>query len=133
MGKRLSFGTGSVRVVMDATLDDIYRRSIERVAPGILGVIESAIDDLHADAVAKWPVKTGRSKAALQALTVVSPDHASVRGTITNNVKYARYIMAKNLGGKNAFVELLRKPLRARAAELATVLGRVTTDALKGR
>lgn len=129
MGK-LSFGAGSVRIQMDDTLDRIYRRAIDKLAPGLLPAVETAIDDLHADAYAAWPVKTGRSKEALEHLTSVSPDNKVIRGTITDDVPYARFIKAKSLGGKSAFVELLRKPLRERAKELVKVLGRVTNERL---
>jgi hypothetical protein len=128
---RLRFGTGGVRVVMDDTLDQLYRRAIERVAPGVLRRIEDATADVYASARAAWPVKTGRSRDGLEHHVTVSPDQTSVRGSITNPVKYARYIKAKKLDGKSAFVELLRKPLRARAADLAEVLAMEAVTGLK--
>jgi hypothetical protein len=127
----LRYGTGGLRVTMSDELDQLYRRAIERVAPGVLRRIEDATADVFNAARAEWPVKTGRSRDALEHHVTVSPDQTSVRGSITNPVKYARYIRAKKLDGKSAFVELLRKPLRARAADLAEVLATEAVTGLK--
>lgn len=122
MGK-LFFGSGSVRLEMDDALDRIYRNAIETVAPGMLARIETATKEIFDAALKAWPRKTGRSADGLRMEIVVAGDNSEVRGTITDPVTYAKYIKAKSLGGKSAFVEILRKPLQKRAKELVGELG----------
>lgn len=130
---RLRFGSGSVRIEMDDTLDRIYRRALDRVAPKVVERIEDATEEVFDVAQIDWPVRTGRSRRGLQRFVAISSDHAHIRGTITNDVVYARFIRARNLGGKSPFVELLRKPMRAKAKELAVVLATDTANGLRGR
>lgn len=119
---------------MDATLEELARRAVSRVAPGVLVRIDAAVDEVIADATARWPVATGRSKAGLVAYTSILPAGDRIQGTVMNPVEYAIYVKSsKNgLGGRSAVVELLRKPIRARAAQLAGELGTTVRTALKG-
>lgn len=129
---KLTFGSGGTRITMDDTLDRIYRRAIERVAPGLLTRVELAIAEVYDEARQQWPVRTGRSRDGLQRHVTIAPDGARIVGSITNDVDYSRFIKARKLGGRSAFVELLRKPLRRRADELSTVLARQAASSLRG-
>ena len=129
---RLKFGSGSVRVEMDDTLDRLYRRALDKVAPGVVARIDEATSAVFDAAVGAWPVRTGRSRAGLEHHLTVASDHTTVRGTITDAVEYSRYIKARKLGGKSAFVELLRLPMRERAKALAAVLATETRANLIG-
>lgn len=129
---KLTYGSGGTRITMDDTLERIYRRAIEKVAPGILTRMEMVIAEVYDEARQQWPVRTGRSRDGLQRWVTVTPDGMRIVGSITNDVDYARYIKAKKLGGRSAFVELLRKPLRKRADDLSTVLARQAATSLRG-
>lgn len=130
---KLKFGTGSIRIEMDDTLDRMVRQAAEKVAPGVLTRIESSIERIEAEASAKWPVASGRSKEGLEAHTIISPDQNLIRGTITNNAPYAYFIKSgqNGLGGKSAVVELIGKPIRAEAKHLAEDIGTFATKAIK--
>lgn len=131
--RRLTFGQGSVRIEMDAKLEELARRAVSQVAPGVLERIDQAVDQVLEEAEARWPVKTGRSKAGLAAYTSIAPGGACVQGTVMNPVDYAVYVKSRKggLGGRSAVVELLRKPLRAQAAQLAGELGTTVAESLK--
>lgn len=129
---RLRFGSGGVRIEMDDTLDRIYRRVLDRVAPKVVDRIEDATAEVFDGAVIDSPVRTGQFRRGFRQFVTVSPDHTQIRGTIVNDVIYARYVRANNLGGKSPIVELVRKPMRAKARELAVVLAADATTQLKG-
>lgn len=125
--------SASVTASLDNGVERIYRRAIERVAPGLLDRLERELDDLEAGARDDWPVKTGFSRGRLRSLVLVSPDHTKLRGTLLNDAPYARFIKGRKLPGSgSAFVELMRKPLRARKAALAQVFGELAARELRG-
>ena len=131
--RRLTFGQGSVRIEMDAGLEELARRAVSQVAPGVLERIDAAVDQVLEDAQRRWPVKTGRSRDGLAAYTSIAPAGDRIQGTVMNPVDYAVYVKSRKGGleGRSAVVELLRKPLRARASQLADELGTTVAESLK--
>jgi hypothetical protein len=130
---RLMFGRGKARLVMDDVFDRLYRNAIERLAPGVLAKVEAARDRIGDGAIAGAPVKTGHFKSRFDRALVVSPDHMVIRASVYNFAKYARYVRLVKQGDKNAFVELLRKPLKLEAKRLLRELPADTVRALRGR
>lgn len=128
---KLRFGDGSVTVEMSDELDRIYRAALEKLAPGLVGRITSATKAVFDNAVAQWPVVSGRSKAGLQMSVQISSDQKVIRGRIWNDVEYARYVKPKGLDGKSAFVELLRKPMALASKELQPGLIEDAVQALR--
>lgn len=75
---------------------------------------------------ARWPVSdvAGKthSRDRLKATVTLSQVN-EVRVTITSEASYTKYIQARNLGGKNPWIELVRKPARERLDDLAQSVG----------
>lgn len=132
MGKIL-FGRGKTRIVMDDVLAQLTRNAIERLAPGALAKVEAARDRILHGAIDRSPVKTGHFRSQFEGTLVVSPDYSVIRASVYNFAKYARWVKGKNLGGKSAFVELLRKPLKAEVKRLVLELPADAVRALRGR
>jgi len=118
----LRYGTARATIEMSDAMEQLYRRAIDQLAPGLLSTVEDALDDVFESAESSWPVKTGRSKAGLRKQVRIEQGGGAIVGSITDAIPYAKYIKAKKLGGKSAFVELLRKPMQERAKALASVL-----------
>jgi hypothetical protein len=110
------------------------RRALDDVAPGVLDRLEATVTRVVDDARSRWPVRTGRSRDGLEAHVTIAPGQTSIRGTVANAVDYAVYVRSgqRGLGGKSAVVELLRKPLRAAARELAVELADTVSTTLAG-
>lgn len=122
---RFRVGTGSIQAEVDVDTEALLRDVVDRSAPGVREALERAASDVYESARARWPVRTGRSRDGLEWVIVVAPDLSSIRASVINDVEYARYIKARNLQGKSAFVELLQKPIRARTDKLVSEIGPV--------
>lgn len=75
---------------------------------------------------ARWPVSNQmgklHSRDRLKA-TVTLSQVDEVRVTVTSPATYTKYIQARNLGGKNPWIELVRKPTAQRLDDLAQRVG----------
>lgn len=75
---------------------------------------------------ARWPVsdQSGKvhSRDRLKAVVTLSQVD-EVRVVITSAAPYTKYIQARNLGGKNPWIELVRKPTKQRLDALAESVG----------
>ena len=75
---------------------------------------------------ARWPVSDQMGKVhsrdRLKA-TVTLSQVDEVRVVITSPAPYTKYIRARNLGGKNPWIELVRKPTAQRMDDLALRVG----------
>lgn len=129
---RLSFGSGKVRVVMDDVFERLVRNVAARVAPGAVEVVEESTERLYQGARSEWPVKSGVSRDGLDRDVTVSTDLAKITGRVFDLVVYARYVRPRKLGGKSAFVELLRKPLKAEVKRIVAELVKRTPANLVG-
>jgi hypothetical protein len=117
----LTFGDSRATVTMNDAFEALVRQAIDGTFPGMVDKMERAAADLEAAASAKWPVATGRSKAALTSEVRLAPDYSSIRARVACEADYARYIVSLKIksGSGSAFVELLRKPTEAAASALA--------------
>lgn len=111
--------TGGTTVEISPELAAFVDRMTRALAPTTRATMDRELRKVYDNAVDQWPVKTGRSKAALEyGLAVESAD--VVRGFVACDVGYARYIRSIKLPGTgSAFVELMRKPV-AKAIEPIT-------------
>ena len=129
---KLKFSQGSVSIEMDDTMERLVRRALDRAAPGVVQQITSETAEVHRLAVARWPVKTGRSKAGLEQEILVSTD--SVRGRIVNAVEYAPYVRPRWLyNTTTAWSALVQRPMRAAATRLVKALGPILRRSLEGK
>ena len=116
---------------MDDTLDRIFRRAIDQARPGLLPVLEAEAQRLGENARAEWPVKTGRSRAAIvYGVRVVGGD--GLESFVANTAAYVFYIKGRAQGGKSAWQELIRKPGLASVPRLLEILGNAMGDVLGG-
>ncbi len=129
---KLRYTSGDASVVMDDTLDRIYRRAINDARPGLLPVLDSEAARLGADAIGQWPVKTGRSRAAIvSGVRVMSNDR--LESYVGNTSPYVVYIKGRAQGGKSAWQELIRKPGLASVPRLLERLADTMGDVLGGK
>ena len=131
MGK-LRIGKGDAAVLMDDTMDLIYRRAIEQAQPGLLPILEREISALHASAAVQWPVKTGTSKAALDS-GVRLMGAAKIEAFLVNTADHSPYIRANNLGKKSAYQVLIKNPGIKLGPVLAEMLGDQLARTLLGK
>lgn len=129
---RLTFGDSRATVTMDGAFEGLVRAALDETVPGMLSKMEATAAALEADAAAKWPVRTGKSKAALTSEVRVAPDYGSIRARIACEADYARYIISSKIksGSGSAFVELLRRPTEAAGKVLAEDLKQVLASTL---
>lgn len=124
-------------VQMDDTLSDIVRRALRNAAPRVMDRLEEEARDLHASAESQWPVKTGRSKAALDwAVRIPRPDQVEAVVFIDPRspaADYAFFIKGKKQGGASTWHALVRRPGRRRAKRLAEDLAKDLIDLAGGR
>lgn len=114
-------GKGKARVELDD--GGLFDRWSKSIAPNTRAAMDTEIERILADAREAWPVRTGKSKAALEsAIRVI--DQWQFTATITNDVPYAKLIRSLKIetGTGSAYVELLRKPINAAAPAVADAL-----------
>lgn len=114
-------GSGAVRAAVDLPTEALARQILAAGAPGVAEAVERAADRIVAEARERWPVRTGRSRAGLEAVVVVDPGLTTIRGTVVNEVEYARFVKDKQ--DRSAMTELLAKPIRAATPALIAEIG----------
>jgi len=121
---RLRYGAGIATIEMDDTMDQLIRRAIENVQPGVVAKIEAATKAVAEDCERRWPVKTGKSKAGFDWYVAVTQDGTRIRGVIQNPVPYTFYVRPSQLfGGTTGWAEWVQRPMKAAAAKLVDELG----------
>ncbi len=135
MGRKLTFGSGSVSVTMDDAFEDLVRTALDRTFPGMLRKVELATEAVFDLAFAAWPVKSGVSRASLGWEVRLSPDLRSIRGRLFNTAKYAKFIRSAKIktGSGSAYVELMRRPTERAGLALAEELREVIESTLGGK
>ena len=105
----------------------------QRAAPGAIATrVLDTFDGLLSAARARWPVRTGKSRAGLFDYSEVRGD--AVRLAIGNRQSYWTFIRSyqNGLRGKSPFVELIRAPGTAKVRALASDVARGLDDASPG-
>jgi len=96
---------------------------LDQVAPKVTGRLRDEVDALRVDAEADWPVGKERdrvhSRELFETELVVIGD--AIHARLRNPAEYLYKIKSEQngLGGKSAFVRLIRSPARARAKQIA--------------
>ena len=114
------YGDSAVRVRMGDAMETMFRRALDQAAPGLLAEIERSTRALYESARDEWPVKTGRSRSALEWGVRVEGD-GRVAGFIRNPVPYLIYIRRKK-DHKNPWITLVRQPAHRDADRLALAI-----------
>jgi len=131
MGK-LRIGKGNSAIVMDDTMDEIFRRAINSAQPGLLPILERAVSDLERSARSEWPVKTGTSRDALES-GVRFIGSTALEAFVVNTADHSPFIRANNLGKKSPYQVLIRRPGIKLGKELAETLGDKLARVLTGQ
>lgn len=127
----LTYGTSNARVTISDDFSGYIRQAIERTMPGMYAKVEEATKRVHAQAVERAPVKTGRFQRSIEMDMLLSPDFEYIRGRVFSDVKYGKYITSASLPDSgNAFVELFQKPMRAEGKALILPLADALRKAL---
>lgn len=119
--RRLTYGTGRASVTLDHDLQRAMESILRETHGSVVHALEESADQVYQDALASWPVKTGKSKAALEQSLRVSSDR--VEAHISNPVEYVYYIRGKAQGGKSTWTKLVRTPMRKAGKRLVKELG----------
>lgn len=147
-------------VIVGRQLKEQLNRIISDALPGVLPRMEAEVQSLMDEAVAGWPVQdrgamrrtrkgvkgkeftstlrrpervgTPHSRDQFRTETVILPDAVEVR--LANDSPYLFFVKSdqKGLGGKSAWVTLIRTPARKRAKQLAEDLGTELTKLAGG-
>jgi hypothetical protein len=128
----IKFGTRNASVEMSDTFQRMARRISDRVQPGVLERLEDEQGSIHRQALGQWPVKTGRSLAALELVTRVSAGRDAVGVAIRNPVDYVRFIKSAATKGRNPWNELIAKPVRKMVRRLTRTEAKKIAEALEG-
>lgn len=136
---QLRLKDGNLTMLVNDGLERLVRDALEKVAPGVLGIVEDETQAVYDHARKRWPIgpdkpeRKGRhSRDELYHEVVIDTARGIIRGRVWNEAPWSRYIKPKGLRGKSAFVELLRKPLQSRQADIVTKLGRYVSAELGG-
>lgn len=138
--QRLRLGRGSNTVIIENGLDDMVRRFLEDTIPGVLPRMEAEAEDLYNAAQAKWPVKTGRSKAAMNWwIRFPRPDPLDRIEAFVGfepgepGSKYAHLVKGRKDDGKQSWRVHLLRPAQERGEKLGTDIAAMVADILAGR
>lgn len=136
---RLRFGSGSVSIELDDTLDRMARAAVDRVHPGLLDRMEADTEAVLDDVRKEWPKGRRRrpvrkhSRDLFEMQSRISADKGVITTTITNSAPYAKYVKPVKLWGKSGYVVYLRNPLRKRQRALVKDLADLIAGRLFGR
>ncbi|MCP4918274.1 MAG: hypothetical protein GY913_15300 [Proteobacteria bacterium] len=125
MGK-LKFGRGKVTVEIDDDIERMIRAGIEETAPGVLSGLEDIATEVGRSAQLRWPVKSGRSKAAF-GFGGRLPRKDLIEGYVENNAtndgfSYI-YAIKPRGGGRSIWSSWVRTPMKRRGEQFAEELG----------
>jgi len=99
-GKRLIVKTDRASVTFDGPLAAGLLADLEQaVGREVIDVVGAISEEYRADAEETWPVRTGKSRAALRSDVRLS-GHDVVDGVVST-VEYGRYIVSSKVGTKN--------------------------------
>jgi hypothetical protein len=104
-------------------LEQAIRQTIQKLAPTVSRRMEDEAEEIRHEAEGRWPVGRERGRPHSRDLFEhgLRIDGSTLVAWVRNPADYLFYIKTyKNgLGGKSAFQELLRKPLKAAAGDVA--------------
>lgn len=136
---RITYGKGSMSVVVDDGTADLVRKAVEKVAPGLVRMIEDEMRQLHDAAKADWPVGPDKaernnehSRDKLGYEVQIDPSGDTIRGRVFNTAWWAKFIRPRGHRGKKAQIVFLRKPLLSRQRTIVDKMGPLVKAGLEG-
>lgn len=119
---QIHYRSGDASIVMDDTLQRMVESVLENVVPATTKALNEHVGGLYEEARADWPIKSGYSRDSLEKGLIVERDR--IVFFIRNDSGYARFIKARNLGGRRPWTKLVISPSRKRRSELGVIAGR---------
>lgn len=127
----LKFGRGAISVEIGDELDRMIRRGLAETRPGLLRHLEEAAKSVGAGATARWPVKTGKSKAAMQwGVRLIDEGIEAFVLNDANNGGFPYVYAIRSRSGTQMWKELVRRPMERRGAKLVDELGAIASRAM---
>lgn len=136
--QRLRLGRGKNTLILQDEQASIVRDVIEGALPGVLDRLEQEARDHYETAQKAWPVKTGRSKRAMNWwVRLPRGDMSVLEGFVgfepgEEGSSYAHLIKGKKDGGKQSWRVHLQVPMRERATELNRDIAAILVSGLAG-
>lgn len=84
--------SGSLERDIDAALGEVGRR--------VVAEVEAEVEQIYSDALAAWPLKTGRSRNALTRKTVIDVSGV-VSGEVRAGASYSRFVQSWQIGSRS--------------------------------
>ena len=133
----------SVKINVDPAYGRQIREALRMVGSTVLDTMRDEADRVVADARIRWPVARPRTKGGRLPNPVHSRDRFEITErlgdghvdvTVANDAPYAFFIrsMQNQLGGKSAFVTLIRKPMYDGAKRIADESGQEIAKLIGG-
>lgn len=122
--QRLRLGRGKSTLILQEEQASIVRDVIDGALPGVLERLEQEARDHYESAQKAWPVKSGRSKKAMNWwVRLPRGDMSIIEGFVgfepgEPGSAYAHLIKGKRDGGKQSWRVHLQQPMRERAMNL---------------
>ena len=108
-------------VELDHDLDAAVRKILEASHRELAEALDDEAERIHGAAYAAWPVKTGKSRSALNhGLRVMGMRR--LEGFVGSDSPYAYYIRGRRQNGKRTWNELVAKPMKRASKRLAKEL-----------
>lgn len=138
MGSIRIGGGGAITATVDDGIERMLRRVVSQVEPALLEELEAEVSDVYRSAVKRW-------YASRKPRTAKQPYHSRdrlayhievidggtiIRGRVTNDAWWAKYVKPKTLYYRSAYVELLRKPMRKAGRRLASKMAKRAAEEL---
>ena len=132
-----------VTIGVDTAYSAQIREALRLVGSTVLDTMRDEADRVVADARMRWPVARPRTKGGRLPNPVHSRDRFEITErlgegyvdvVVANDAPYAFYIrsMQNQLGGKSAFVTLIRKPMHDGAKRIADESGHEVAKLIGG-
>ena len=133
---RIYYRSGDVEVEMSDELERMFRSGPLACHQAIVDRLDSEADRLLAGARAAWPVgpeRRGHTDSRVLLAGGLRVEGETISVFLSNSAPYARYIKARNLGGRSPVVELLRRPMarlgrQLIGGDLADLIARALTE-----
>ncbi len=144
---QIRYSRGRVSIEMDDTLQQLTRAAADKVLPGAVDMLERGTEWVYQSARAEWPVgkrpltqqQPIRSRDGLRREVVFDASTNAITGRVWSIAPWAKYIKvwtnAKRGGreDRNAFVALLREPMKKLQTQLQDDILQYAIDQMRGR
>lgn len=128
----LKIRDGSVTMEMDDGLSKWVEKALRAANGAIYDSIEDEVRQVWQSAVARAPVKSGRFKRGLAYGMELDVAASEIKGTITSEAPYTRWVRAPVVAGYTSVWQgLVAAPMRRAGKRLVTRLAPEISDAIE--